>query len=794
MQYGADLLTYQRIKKAGKEEKKKQVNSILILKLVVFFGVSFLISRVLLINSMAPFGIAFLITMIVYNEDKLFLAAGFGSVLGYITIQGQVKNVAAYIAIAGTVTVLNYLNKDKKRNVQLLFAFSAAFLEFLAYKFFVDSLTFGVAFIFSALEAICIFPVYFILNYALVCFKNIDTKHLFSSEELISMAVALSILISGTKGAQIFGVSICNVIALITVIIISYVKGSSIGAASGIAMGTIIGMGTSNMGLYISIFGLCGLITGIFKQTGKWFSALACIVAYSIIKIYSSSGGQFKIIEVLIAGAVFLLIKNAVYERLSLEFSWDKKVEYLSQNYGEKIKNIMLERLNNFSDALFNMSEILDDLADNEKLVMKNKSTALIENLADRVCSNCSMNSICWKRESYQTYNSFSELIRNFQENKNTLPVELDKKCVRRTALLQNTEQIINNYIISEMWRIRLSEGRELLANQIGNMASSVEEIAEEFNTDIRFDSKVESLAMRILDKNKIKYKDIMCFSDKNNRMVIKLSMESCGGAERCIKDILPLFEDGIGKRMCIGEEGCNINPKDKSCSVIFEEAPLYYVASYAGRVCKDGEKYNGDSYTFGKLNDGSYMTVISDGMGSGPEAGEESTAAVDLVEKLTRTGFSKMTAINTVNSVMSLKFCADEKFSTLDLSSIDLYSGEVDFMKVGAAPSFIKSQKRIEVIDSKSLPIGVLDKVDVDVTQRKVKNGDIIVMLSDGVLDYNNDVASRVNWMIHFLENTTCNSPSELADEIIEKAKELNGGRVRDDMTVVVSKVYSLS
>lgn len=794
MQYGADLLTYKRIKKVEKEEKKKQVNYILILKLAVFFTASFLISRVLLINSMAPFGIAFLMTMGVYDEDKLFLTTGLGSVLGYITVHGQVKNAAAYIMIAGTITIFNYMNRSRKKKTQVLVLFLTAIIEFLLYKFFIDNLSIGVSFIFSALETICIFPVYFILNYALVCFKNINTKHLFSSEELISMAVALSILISGTKGAQIFGVSLCNVIALVAVMIISYVKGSSVGAASGIAMGTIIGMGTNNMGLYVSIFGICGLITGVFKQTGKWFSAISCIVAYSIIKIYSNSGGQFKIIEVLIAGMVFLLIKNKVYERLALEFSWDKKVEYLSESYGEKIKNILLERLKNFSDVLFNMSDILDDLADNEKLVMKNKSSALIESLADRVCANCSMNSICWKRESYQTYNSFSELIRNFQENKEILPVELDKKCVRRTALMQHTEQIINNYIIGEMWRIRLSEGRELLANQIGNMADSVEEIAEEFSMDIKFDSRIENLAMRILDKNKISYKDIMCFTDKNNRLVIKLSMDSCGGAECCVKEILPLFEEGIGRHMCIGEEGCNINPEDKSCSAVFEEAPQYYVASYASRLSKDGEKYNGDSYTFGKLNDGSYMTIISDGMGSGPEAGEESTAAVDLIEKLAKTGFSKMTAINTVNSVMGLKFCDDEKFSTLDLSSVDLYTGEVDFMKVGAAPSFIRSKNGTEVIDSKSLPIGVLDKADVDLTRRKVKNGDIIVMVSDGVLDYNNDVAGRVNWMKHFLEDTSCSSPGELADEIIEKAKELNGGKVRDDMTVVVSKIYSLS
>lgn len=166
-------------------------------------------------------------------------------------------------------------------------------------------------------------------------------------------------------------------------------------------------------------------------------------------------------------------------------------------------------------------------------------------------------------------------------------------------------------------------------------------------------------------------------------------------GEQKCIREILPMLNESLDKCMCISEEGCNIEPEESSCSIIFEETPKYHVASHIARTAKDGEEYNGDSYSFGKLNDGTYMTVISDGMGSGHEAGQESTAAVELVEKLAKAGFSKITAINTVNSVMSPKFFNDEKFSTLDLCSIDLYSGEVNFMKVGAAASFIKRKIR---------------------------------------------------------------------------------------------------
>ena len=155
---------------------------------------------------------------------------------------------------------------------------------------------------------------------------------------------------------------------------------------------------------------------------------------------------------------------------------------------------------------------------------------------------------------------------------------------------------------------------------------------------------------------------------------------------------------------------------------IIIEETPKYHVASYVATSPKYGEKYTGDSFTFGKSEDGTYLSIISDGMGSGPEAGIESKVAVDLVEKFITTGFSDTTAINTVNSIMGMKFSEDEKFTTLDLNIIDLYSGEADFIKVGGVASFIKRGEEIRVIKSESLPFGILDSVDVNSVRKEIK------------------------------------------------------------------------
>lgn len=793
MQYGAEVVPYHRVLKSEKETKKKVLDINFLIKAGVYFIGAFLISRVLLINLMAPFGIALMVSVSINKEEKIPLICGAGSLLGYITLYNNVKNLGAYMIIVGTLTLFSYLfYKLSKRN-KLIIIYSTIFIEFSIYKVLVMKLTPGVAVSISCFESLCLFPIYYIINYSIKCFKDLKTKHLFSNEELISMAITISLIISGTWGASIHGVEIRNICALTFIMVIGYIKGSSIGSSIGVALGVIMGMSTNNMLLLISIYGLCGLIIGVFKGTGKILSSVAFTVAFCIILIYSHNIKMPSFMEAGVGLIAFLALPNKVYEKLALELDFEKKQAVMNENYGEKIKNIFIGKLTSFSSVLFNMSNILENLVDNEKLTMKNKSMSLIENLADRVCDNCNLNCICWKRESFFTYSAFEELIRNYQENKRVIPNEIERKCIMKSMLIKNTEEIVNEYVIGEMWRNRLSEGRELLAGQINNMAGSINEIVDEFNVNTKFNSEAEELIRRILDKKRIAYSDVVCYENKNDRLIVKLSMSACGGTQLCVKEVLPLFNEVLKRLMCVSDDGCSINPETNKCNITFEEAPKFHISSYVERCCKDGEKYNGDSYTFGKLADGNYITIISDGMGCGPQAGQESTAVIELIEKFTKSGFSKETAINTVNSIMTLKFSSDEKFSTVDLSCIDLYTGNIEFMKVGGVTSFIKSGNKVEVIKSKTLPIGVLDKPDVEVTEKKVKNGDFVIMISDGVLDYNNDSAGKDDWVTEFLKNTNNHNHKELCTELINKAIKLGGGKAKDDMTVIISKVYSL-
>ena len=134
-------------------------------------------------------------------------------------------------------------------------------------------------------------------------------------------------------------------------------------------------------------------------------------------------------------------------------------------------------------------------------------------------------------------------------------------------------------------------------------------------------------------------------------------------------------------------------------------------------------------------MRTGASSSVFSDGMGSGLDANRESETVVELFEQFLRSGFSRETAARMINSALVLQR-SDGMFSTVDLCSIDLYSGVCSFLKAGAAATFIRRDTWVESIVSTSLAAGLMQQMDFDTASRKLYDGDYLIMVTDGVLD----------------------------------------------------------
>ncbi|MDU7106975.1 MAG: stage II sporulation protein E [Clostridium perfringens] len=796
MQYGVKIDNYKRAKDSEnvKNNMKIEASSI---GLIMAMVAGLLISRVYLdmtfgvVQVLAPFGLAYLIAITNY-ERKYILSSSLGVIVGYITLFNKVSNFSAYIIISTIVTIISMskLNKKARNITSFIIVFSGLFV----YGVLVGSSDIILHLIGAISVTALVFPIYYVVSYTLKCIEEINTQHFFSIDEIVSIELFICLLIVGIGTLSINDISFRNIAAILFIIALAFISDTNMGAGAGITMGIILGFATGNLMESIAIYGACGLVAGIFRESGKLFTALSFNIIFIIVTLYSGVFNNISFIEALVGTGIFLLIPKKIYNKISLEINKDKKVGHFSEVRFAEIKDELTERLKDFTEVLSIMGKSLNNLVGNDKLAIKNKGNALVENLSDRTCSDCDMRYMCWKRELHQTYNAFSDLIRNYENNSGAFPHELEKKCIKKYALVKNLEDIMNIYMVNETLKSRLGEGRKILSNHINNMSVTISEIVDEFGNELHLCTDVEKSIKKSLLKYGINFGSLICYNDKNGRIKIKMQMENCMGSQTCIKTVLPIISETIGKNMSIGSEGCNINSKNNMCEIVIEEAPKYHINSHVAVATKEGEKFTGDSYSYGRTKDGNYITVISDGMGSGPEAGLESKVSVEIIEKFMEVGFDEKIAIDAVNAIMSIKFSEDEKFSTLDMNKIDLYTGNAKFMKVGAIESFIKRGNKVEVINSNTLPFGVLEEPDVDTVEKQVSNGDVIVSISDGILDVKNDGSFDTTWLIEFLKNTKYRQPKDLSIAILEKAKELSGGKAKDDMTVVVSKVFAIN
>ena len=172
-----------------------------------------------------------------------------------------------------------------------------------------------------------------------------------------------------------------------------------------------------------------------------------------------------------------------------------------------------------------------------------------------------------------------------------------------------------------------------------------------------------------------------------------------------------------------------------------------------------------------------------------GENAKKSSSTVIKMLERLLTTGFDKDVSIGLINSAVKLN-SNEETYATIDLSVFDTTSGEIEFVKNGAVPTFIKNKNDVEIVKSLELPAGIVDNIDLVVYNKILKGNEIIVMISDGILESYEDLANKEIWVKDFLENVDSENIEEISKLLMEEAIDNGDGIAKDDMTILIAKV----
>lgn len=333
------------------------------------------------------------------------------------------------------------------------------------------------------------------------------------------------------------------------------------------------------------------------------------------------------------------------------------------------------------------------------------------------------------------------------------------------------------------LWNTRLQENRAAVALQLNEMADIMTDTVERV-WETQSDEELEELLGKRLRGMGLKVYSVMVYREEHQRQEVYLTVST--RKKRCVsvKEIAVVLSRLMKKAMMPGRDSRAFVGSEK-ITVLFVERTNFQVLYGVEKAVKQKEEISGDNFSLHYCREGHFIGALSDGMGSGMAAYRDSELVIDLLEQFLEAGFSKETAVRMINSALIVRADA-QVFSTIDISFLDLYTGVCEFLKVGASTTFIRRENWVEVISSTSLPAGVFHKLEPDCSGKKLYDGDMVIMVTDGVMDALPAAHQEKMMKDIILEHDTGN-PSELAAYILNRVRQYSGEEPADDMTVLV-------
>jgi stage II sporulation protein E len=649
----------------------------------------------------------------------------------------------------------------------------------------------------SLLNGFIIFSLVYVFRNVLLLLEGKEKKYVLSNEEILSIAMACILTIAGLGQLSVYGISVRNILCILLILIFSNKSGAGTGAAMGVIVGTVISLSSNSSPAVIAAYAFCGLLSGILKNLGKIGSCIGVIMGNALLTYYTNGSTEILIYlyEILAAIGIFLIIPQKAIDFIVRKFDKTFKNAGEKRGYSTRIKDITVEKLNKFSNAFAEMSKTFDEISETKTVTENHDITSIFDRVADRVCKDCSLCLHCWDMNFCNTYQVMFKIVEKLDNKgwieQKDIPDYFLERCERIDDFVIAVNNVFELFKVDMMWKSKICESRGLVSQQLKSMSKIISNLACELNTDICFKSDIEDQISTELYKLGIKNSEAVVYENKAEKYEISISHKGCGGKRVCLNSMEKVISQIVGRSMVKESNECYINPKSNICSVRFVEQETYKVMTGVSKVSKSEEYISGDNYTFLNPGDGKYISALSDGMGSGHKACIQSKATISLIEQFMESGFDKDTTVKLINSILVLR-SNDDSFATIDMSLIDLYNGEIEFVKIGAAPTFIKHNDTIETVKAASLPAGILSDVEIELIHKKVGNGDFVIMVTDGIIDAYKQCNDSNKSLQDDIQGINSRNPQEIADRILDLAVNCcNDGQPIDDMMVLVSKVW---
>ena len=588
--------------------------------------------------------------------------------------------------------------------------------------------------------------------------------------------VFLGILLAGLVTESVTAVSAVQAAMYYFVLHFGYRFGAGNGAFAGTVCGVAETLRQQDMEP-LGLFCLMGTLAGAFRRLGRVPSVLAFFCgALGIGSLYALEYMAGSVPEMTTAAVLFLLTPPELLR------APEKRGE------PDGMEQLQRFRLLEASASYGKLARSLANTKEGQRRIKPEQAAEAVQRTSDMVCGGCRQCSLGKGGETPAIETGL--LCEKWQESgrvdAEVLPEEFRTECRRQEMYLEALSDCMANFDYDEGWKSRFFESREAASLQFREMERMLREMADRMGRETDVTGEFEKKVRRTLRRFHLKVDNLLVLEGAGARQEAYLTVSAGGEGCVTVKELSESVGRTMERNMRAAEGGRTVVGKEP-CTIRLVEDTSFRLLSGVARVCKDDEDISGDSFSARLLPDGRMMLCLSDGMGSGRAAFLESKFLTELLEELLEAGFSPERAIYMLNALLVVK--GDERPATLDLALVDLYTGRARFFKQGAVSTFIRRGGEVLEIEPGSLPMGMDCEADPVSAHGQLRDGDMIVMVTDGVLDAFQE-EDKEGALRRLLAKSTTLNARELAEQVL-KGGWSEDREAKDDMTVLAAGVW---
>lgn len=450
------------------------------------------------------------------------------------------------------------------------------------------------------------------------------------------------------------------------------------------------------------------------------------------------------------------------------------------------------EKVQRYAESFQKLADIFYGMPYRRDYLSSSQIGRILEDTNERVCSKCYQRDICWGDRKENMCKGLEAMVRSLEEGSEEgvrkIRSEWTSVCGRSVQYFDSVCENFQREKQNLVWDNRMIENRLAVAQQLTEISRIMEMVAKDLYDIERGQPEFEEELAKNLKKRHVILKQVWVMDKVEGRRQFFLTMRARSGQCISMTEISQILSKVcLSPMVPVNGSRCIVNGEYHT--VHFIEDVSYQVLYGAARLTKEEEKVSGDNYVCRQEEEGKFVMCLSDGMGSGMEACKESEIVVELLEQFLESGFSQETAAKMVNSALVLKG-QEGMFSTVDICAVDLYTGICNFLKAGAASTFIRRDHWVEAITSESLAAGLVQQIDFETASRKLYHGDYLIMMTDGVLDALPREREEET-MKDIIMDVHEDSPKDISRGILERVLGYSDYRARDDMTVLVAGIW---